>query len=240
VEGEVGRPGNYYVPPNTSLDQVMQMAGGATPRAFVYGTSLQRTSVRQQQRQSYQEAIEQLELSLAAAPLTRDSAIDSSTSEAQIASARMVLQRMRQAQPDGRVVLDLGPDSTSLPGDLVLENNDRIYIPPRPTTVGVFGAVYRPASFLIDRTKPLRVKDYVQRAGGTLRAADRGQLFLVHANGAVISKRNGALNERVLPGDVVFVPIKTQSTSPWAKILQISTVLFQLGLATAAFVALSN
>jgi protein involved in polysaccharide export with SLBB domain len=123
---------------------------------------------------------------------------------------------------------------------MTVENNDHIYIPPKATTVGVFGAVYRPASFALGDNTPVRVGDYLKMAGGPLRVADKGQIFVVRANGAVISKRNGALNAHVLPGDVIFVPVKTQSTSPWAKVLQISSVLFQLGLATAAFVALSQ
>ncbi len=46
VEGEVKRPGNYYVAPNTPMSQVMELAGGLTPRAFAYGTRLTRQSVR--------------------------------------------------------------------------------------------------------------------------------------------------------------------------------------------------
>jgi len=240
IEGEVQRPGNYFVAPNTNLDQVMGMAGGFTTKAFVYGTNLQRVSVRLQQRESFNEAIKQLEVSLAAAPLTKDSSIDNTSAEAQAASAKSVLDRLREAEPDGRVVLDIAANSTTLPSQLQLENNDRLYIPARPTTVGVFGAVYRPASFLIDANGPKKVGDYLEMAGGPLRAGDKAQIFVVRANGAVISKRKGALSAPVIPGDVIFVPVKTQTNTVWAKIQQISTVLFQLGITAAAFVAISK
>jgi len=239
VEGEVNRPGNYYVPPNTSLSAVMAMAGGLTSNAFIYGTNFQRVSVRQQQQQSFQEAINQLEISLAAAPLTKDSSIDAATGDAQVASARTVLDRLRKAEPDGRVVLDIRPNSLALPGSLLLENNDRIYVPPRPTTIGVFGAVYRPASFMIP-ANPQTVGKYLDQAGGPIRAGDRGQTFVVRANGAVISKNKGALNQKAMPGDVIFVPVKTQTTTLLGKIQQISTIFLQLGLTAAAFVALTN
>jgi len=240
IEGEVNRPGNYYVRPNSSLDEVMTLAGGLTPRAFVYGTNFQRVSVRLQQQESFNEAVQQFEISLAAAPILKDSALDVTTGAAQIASSRAVLDRLKKAEPDGRVVLDISPLSSSLPSNLILENNDRIFVPFRPTTVGVFGAVYRPASFLIADGKTKTVEKYLEMAGGPMRAGDKGQLFVVRANGAVISKQNGALGAHVLPGDVIFVPVKTQNTSFWAKLQQISTIVFQFGLSAAAFYAVTK
>ena len=234
VEGEVNRPGNYYVAPNTPISQVMAQAGGLTPRAFAYGTKLTRQSVKAQQRESYQEAIKQLEMTLTTAPITADSSTTAEERQLQLNSARIVLERLRQAEPDGRVVMEVHPAATSLPGDVLLENNDAIHVPARASTVGVFGAVYRPASFLMDeQRRPLRVKDYLDKAGGPLRAADRQGIFVVRANGEVLPKSRGALNARVLPGDVVFVPVKTQASSFWTKLREISTTLFQVGVGAA-------
>jgi protein involved in polysaccharide export with SLBB domain len=233
VEGEVYRPGNYYVAPNTPLGTVMQMAGGLTPRAFAFGAKLSRQSVREQQREGYAEAIKQLELTLAAAPLTPDSSLSVAERAQQLAGARAVLERLKEAEPDGRVVMDVAPGSTLLPSNVLLENNDQITVPPRSTTVGVFGAVYRPASFLIEDGRRMRVKDYIDRAGGTIRAADRSGIFVVRANGAVVSRRRGALNAYVLPGDVIFIPVKTNAGSFWTKLREISTSLFQVGLSAA-------
>jgi protein involved in polysaccharide export with SLBB domain len=238
VEGEVNKPGNYYVAPNTPMSSVLQLAGGLTPRAFAYGTKLQRVSVRSQQRESFQEAIRQLELTLAAAPLTSDPSIAGGDRASQLSGAREVLARLRETEPDGRVVMNINPAATTLPADILLENNDQIIVPARASTVGVFGAVYRPASFLIDYASPMRVKNYIDRAGGPLRAADNGGTFVVRANGEVLPRRRGALNAHVYPGDVVFVPIKTQQGSFWTKLREISTTLFQVGLSAATINAL--
>jgi protein involved in polysaccharide export with SLBB domain len=123
---------------------------------------------------------------------------------------------------------------------MILENNDRIVVPPRPTTVGVFGAVYRPASFALNEARPQRVGEYIERAGGPLQAADKKGIFVVRANGAVLSHRNGALKADVLPGDVIFVPVKTQAGSTWAKIRDIATTVFQLGLGAATLIAVTK
>lgn len=239
IEGEVRKPGNYIVPPNTSLSSIVEMAGGYTREAFIYGTKVERVSIKAQQREAFRDAIKQLEISLASTPLT-STRVDTTNRDAELNSARAVLDRLRKAEPDGRLVLDVDPDATALPGALIMETNDRITVPPRPVTVGVFGAVYRPATFVINPSKRVRVRDYVERAGGTLRAADRGAVFVVRASGDVISKRRGALNAVVLPGDVVFVPVKTESTSLLAKIRDISQVIFQLGIGAAAFVAVAR
>ena len=234
VEGEVNRPGNYYVAPNTPMSQVMDLAGGLTPRAYAYGAKLTRQSVRTQQRESFLEAIKQLELTLASAPLTADQSIPLTQRDAELSGARAVLDRLRTAEPDGRVVMQIAPAASALPANVLLENNDSINVPVRASTVGVFGAVYRPASFLIDEyARPLRVRNYLDKSGGPLRAADRRGIFVVRANGEVLPRSRGALNAAVLPGDVVFVPVRTQSSNFWAKLRDISATVFQLGIGAA-------
>lgn len=241
VEGEVNRPGNYYVAPNTPMSQVMDLAGGLTPRAFAYGTRLTRQSVRIQQRESFAEAIKQFELTLASAPLTAEPSTVPGQREMELASARQALERLRTAEPDGRVVMPIHPAAAGLPANVLLENNDSINVPVRPSTVGVFGAVYRPASFLLDGgTRPLRVKQYLDRAGGPLRAADRSNIFVVRANGEVLPRSKGALNATALPGDVIFVPVKTQSNSFWARLRDISTILFQVGVGAAGLASVTK
>jgi len=241
VEGEVNRPGIYYVPANTPMSAILSQAGGLTNSAYPFGTKFTRQSVKIQQQESYRDAIRQLELSLAAAPLTATSSISEAERNSQIASARAVLERLRQAEPDGRVVLQLSPAATTIPGSILLENNDAVYVPPVPTTAGVFGAVYRPASFLVGKENAaLKVRDYIEKAGGTLRAADRHSIFLVRANGEVVSQKRGALDKRVIAGDIVFVPIRTQANPFWARFKDITQTLFQLGIGAATVVAISK
>jgi protein involved in polysaccharide export with SLBB domain len=239
LEGEVARPGNYLVKPGTTLDSVLEQAGGLTATAFPYGTRLERLSVKLQQRAGFKEAVEQFELALAATPLT-SAGLNTEDQTRALASAKAVIERLRSAEPDGRLVLDVKSDATSLPGRIVLENSDRIVVPPKPSAVGVFGAVFRPASFLIEPGQRLLVRDYLRRAGGGLRSADMGRMFVVRANGDVLTRQTGALDAPALPGDVIFMPVKTQNNNLLAKIRDISTIIFQLGITTAALVALSR
>lgn len=233
VEGEVNNPGNYYVPPNTPLPKVIEMAGGLSSRAFVYGSRLERRSVRDQQQASYAEAIDQLEFSLASAPLVASSSVSETRIASEMASARQVVELLRKKTPDGRVVMNINYAAPAFPDDLLLEANDRLVVPTRPTTVGVFGAVFRPGSFLIEGSQ-MRIKDYIERAGGLQRAGDGGKIFVVRANGDVLTRKRGILNARALPGDIAFVPIRTTRTDIWQRIRDITAVIFQLGVTAAA------
>lgn len=171
IEGEVARPGNYFVRPNSSLVELLALAGGTTERAYLFGSQFQRVSVREQQRQSYKEALEQFRMALAAAPLEGAQDDNAARRAVELESAREVLKLLAEHEPDGRVVMDVAPGATALPGNVLLEQNDRLVVPPIPTTVGVFGAVYRPASFLVEG-RGRKLKEYLDQAGGD--AAIRG------------------------------------------------------------------
>ena len=68
---------------------------------------------------------------------------------------------------------------------MVVENNDSIYVPPQPVTVGVFGAVPSPASFEYVRGGTMGA--YLRQAGGFPKIADKSKIFEYEVkNGALI------------------------------------------------------
>jgi protein involved in polysaccharide export with SLBB domain len=238
LEGEVNRPGNYYVAPGSPLGAVIEMAGGLTARAYPFGAEFRRESVRAQQVQGFREAIGQMELVLAAAPLNSDRTLGAAERESQINFAKAFIEKLKKNEPDGRMVLGITPEMRDLPSNISLENNDKILIPARIDSVGVFGAIYRPATFLMNDAERLKVKDYVELAGGPMRGADKGNIFVVRANGSVLSRSRGAMGSLTLPGDTIIVPIKTQNVSILSKLLDVSQVIFQFGLTAAAISSL--
>ncbi len=170
---------------------------------------------------------------LASAPLTTDTAnVSGDQRAAQAGGARALLDQLKALEPDGRVVMLVSPSARELPGSVLLENNDQILVPPRPTTVGVFGAVYRQGSFLLEGPQ-LKIQDYIERAGGTQRAADRSNIFVVRANGEVLTRKKGGMKAPALPGDVIFVPVTTTNSNIWARVRGISDAIFALALTAA-------
>ena len=74
IEGEVAKPGIFWMAPGTQTAEVIAQAGGLTSRAYPFGTKFIRESERIQQQESYAEALNQLEISLAATPVSEDAA----------------------------------------------------------------------------------------------------------------------------------------------------------------------
>jgi protein involved in polysaccharide export with SLBB domain len=144
-----------------------------------------------------------MEMSLAAAPLSATHRKRGSAG-AQIEAAKQLVEQMKRNRPDGRIVLNVSPQSTTIPTDISLQNNDAIFIPRKENTVGVFGAVAHPGTFLIAPTRDLAANAYIERVGGVLRSADRGQTIIIRANGDVVSKHAGALRTKVEAGDLVL------------------------------------
>src|SRR2546422_4420718 len=75
---------------------------------------------------------------------------------------------------------------------------DRLVIPQRPGMVSVFGTVFNESSFLYRDDK--NVSDYLAQAGGPRKEADRGSIYLLRADGSVVSGRSGGLLSRSLTG----------------------------------------
>jgi polysaccharide export outer membrane protein len=231
ISGEVSRPGRYYFAPGTRMSDVVTQAGGLTGQAFPYASVITRESVKQQQRVSFDRAIKDLELLLTTQPVVSANRAQL-TQPANLAQVRAVVDQLKTREPDGRLVFDLPVTAAALPDDLILENNDSIYVPPRPVTVGVFGAVPSPASFAYrpDAT----IGDFVRSAGGVQKLGDKSGVFVVRANGTVHAP-NGrrVMNERALPGDLIYVPVDADRGEFWARLRDITSSLFG-GLVGAA------
>ncbi|WP_343613893.1 SLBB domain-containing protein [Novosphingobium sp.] len=240
VEGEVRNPGVYYVEPGTNSGALLAMAGGLTANAYPYGTKFTRQSVKIQQQDAFREAIHQMQVVVAGTPLTSDSSVAVDQKNSQLAAAKELISRLEESKPDGRLVLDVAPMATNLPEDIVLQNNDALIVPRRENTVGVFGAVPRPTSFLLAADHPMEARDYIERAGGALRISDLRNTIIVRANGEVLSRHHQALKTKILPGDVVFVPVRTQASTFWPKFKDIAQMLFGLGLSAATIAVLAK
>jgi len=231
IDGEVDRPGRYYLPAGATLSDLLKQSGGLTSGAFVFGTQFQRESVRRQQQQSFDTAIHDLELSVTLSPLSAPRA-EQAVYQASSQNALQAIQRLRDTKPDGRIVLNLPYGSSDLPVRLTLQDGDHVFIPPEPTTVGVFGAVYAPGSFVF--RSGAHVEEYLKLAGGSRRYADRGEVFVVRASGQVISNKavHDFGHQPALPGDVIFVPART-SPGAFERVKEIATIIYQLGLSAA-------
>ena len=246
VDGEVVHPGDYILPPGSRIADAIHAAGGMTAAAYPFGAELTRDSVRVTQQANYDRALRDLETSMSR---TQASQRATSTEElnAQSASAianRQLLERLRQVRPTGRVVLQMPPDAQSLP-DLPMESGDSLSIPPRSSSVGVFGSVFNTGSFVFESGHT--TEQYLALAGGPTPGADKASIFMIRANGSVVSAQQGAsfwrsgnklTDTQVVPGDTLFVPEQLNKSTFVQDAKDWTQILYQFGLGLAGIKSL--
>jgi protein involved in polysaccharide export with SLBB domain len=247
LEGEFEHAGVYSAVPGETLRQLVIRAGGLTPHAYLYGSQFSRESTRREQQQRLDEYVAALsyEIEIAASnkSTTVVSAQEAATAGSSVASQRQLVNSLRQARATGRIVLHIAPFHSgidSLP-DIPLEDGDRFIVPPMPSTVGIVGAVYDPNSFVY--SAHYDAGDYLRNSGGPTRTADRHQIFIIRADGSVVSRQyllhtlwtNSEFDrEPMYPGDTIVVPEAINKTSVLRGLTDWSAVFSQFALGAAA------
>lgn len=246
LEGEFAHAGLYTVQPGDTLRTLVERVGGLTPNAYLYGSEFTRESTRAVQQARLDEYVQNLDmriqrsnLAISASPVS--SAQDIASGSAAQASARELINRLRQIRATGRIVLPFKPDNSGagvLP-DIALEDGDRFVIPHVPASINVVGAVNDQNSFLYARGR--RIRSYLLQAGGLTKDADRGRSFIIRADGEVVSYEsrkglwgNQFLDLQVYPGDTIVFPEKALGPSFMRGFLNWSQVFSQLALGAAA------
>ncbi len=242
LEGEFISSGVYSVLPGETLEQLVQRAGGFTPKAYLYGSNFTRESARIFQQQRLDEYISTLSTDLERAAAVR--AASSATGildPNSLNEQRTLVSQLRAMRATGRVVLEFQPGSsglTSVPG-IPLENGDVFRVPSRPNTVSVVGAVYGQNVYLYNPDR--RLDDYIALAGEPNRVADRKHAFIIRADGSIFSRERaqGVLSNhfesaRINPGDAIVVPEKLIKPTSLRTLLDYSQILSSFGLAAAA------
>ena len=246
IEGEVLRPGDYILPPGSRIADALRAAGGMTSAAYPFGTEFTRESVRKVQVVNYERALRDFETDMAKSQANQraTSAEELSSQAASAQSNARLLERLRQIQPTGRVVLQITPDARTLP-DLPLEDGDTLTIPQRGSSVGIFGSVFNTGSFVFEPNHT--TQQYLALAGGPTRGADKDSIFMIRANGAVISAQQGASfwhsgndfkEALVQPGDTIFVPEELNKATFIQNAKDWTQILYQFGLGLAGINAL--
>ncbi len=243
VGGEVNAPGVYRVNPQDTLRDVVEKAGGLTSRSYLYASIFTRVSTRVAQEAQLRQSSEQMQRDLTskfanASPQAGQSAADQ---QAQLAMQQAALARLTSVKPTGRVVLDMKPDAATVADvpDFPLEDGDAFYIPPRLSTVQVEGAVYNANAFRYESGE--RLVTYLNDAGGATRDADQKRIFVIRADGTVVSRQSRNIhshgnyeNLKLLPGDAIVVPEKLRGSSKMAEFVQTTQFMSQLALTAAA------
>ena len=257
ITGYVKNPGVYRITDTTTLYDILKAAGGFRPNAYPEGIIILRESVKEMQKEKIAQAIlrmkqelEKEEAGIMQADLTKE---ELRARQAAFEAKRRLLDEMEKSQVTGRIAgIRIPEDIEKLKGtpfNILLENGDRIYIPKRPVSVLVFGEVYNPSALVY--IKGMTVKDYIDSSGGLTRDADIENIFVIKADGSVVSSANinkdvmwkgrnypvwgmpkqyssNILDYQLSPGDAIIVPTKIHVPTMWRPLLRdIIQIIYQ-------------
>jgi len=245
VDGEVNQSGVFELKKGETLKSLLARIGGTTEKAYIYGTQLKRESVKVQQQQKIDETIDRYEKDIEASAKQRLSGQTDPAQAATVASEleaqRRIAAKLRTIKSEGRIILTLKDYQVTvndLP-DVSLKDGDTIYIPEKPGTVDVIGAVYQQNAFIFQPDR--KVNHYLTLAGGVNMTGEKSELYRICADGTVRSSHHSGLGGRVNPGDAIVVPEKIQRGTTFIQDLKDWTnILYQLGLGAAGLAVLKT
>jgi protein involved in polysaccharide export with SLBB domain len=244
VKGEVEHPATYGIQPGERLSSVLMRCDGFTPEAYPYGAVLIRREVRELEMKSHLELVGRIRTEEAhLRGLPEGDADQKNAKLTAIAQTETALNQLEALAPVGRVVVHIPSDLKRLaktPADIPLRDGDVLIIPKKTNYIVVSGQVFNPTAVSYLPGKSARW--YLSQSGGLTQIADKNAVFVVRADGSVLSAKNNSgfwsgdpLNAVLKPGDSIVVPEKAPKMAPrnWAGLLQAAQVASSAALTVA-------
>ncbi len=101
---------------------------------------------------------------------------------------QQLLGQLRDTKPVGRLVIDVQGIIKGRPGgpdDVIVKDGDKLVIPKKTQEITILGEVQSPTSHVFE--PGLTRDDYIAKSGGATQKADRKRIYIVRANGDVVS-----------------------------------------------------
>ncbi|MGC2110197.1 MAG: SLBB domain-containing protein [Candidatus Korobacteraceae bacterium] len=246
VKGEVNFPGTYGINEGERLSSLIKRAGGFRKNAYPAGAVLERVEVRRLEEKGRQELIRRIEASTSNIQFSPTSSGSDQAAVLQAVQQQQTqtLNRLRSEPAAGRLVITISGDISeweNTAADINLRTDDVITIPRKPNFVLAYGQVYNPTAVTYAPGKT--AEWYLQQAGGPTELAQKKAIYVIRANGSVVSGQgNGwfkgnVLNTRMLPGDVLVVPEKALGgNSAWKTALETAQLVASLAVAAGVAV----
>ncbi|GAB3257085.1 SLBB domain-containing protein [Larkinella harenae] len=228
VDGEVVMPGDYpLITKDQRISDLVKMAGGLSPFAYVEGATLVRSiQLSEAERELRQQTITELADDSPRAVVRPEAAVVDTQQNIGI-SLRKILNAPGSAE------------------DMILQQGDILRIPKQLETVRVGGEVLLPTTAKFRRGQSFQ--DYISQAGGFTSRSARKRAYVVYANGSADRTRRFAffnVYPRVEPGSEIIVPQSTKGELTPLQVLQSTTGIIGsvMGLVTTilAFRALTQ
>ncbi|MGO3406047.1 MAG: SLBB domain-containing protein [Marinomonas sp.] len=235
IQGEVRHPGTYTIGKGENIADLVARAGGLTQYAYPVGAIFSREVLRVQEQERMKMLSENLRQEIASLALRRQTTSAQYTTSP--TDALSVVKDLNTVPAMGRLVINL---PSILRGDeaqdVMLENGDKLFIPPTRNTVSVLGQVQMASNFTFDSSKS--VQEYINMTGGEKKQADIDRIYVIRANGSVMLPNQSYWfardTQRLEPGDAIIVPIDTDYLDGLSALSTASQIMYQIGVAWSA------
>ncbi|WP_129777775.1 SLBB domain-containing protein [Peristeroidobacter soli] len=238
IRGEVRFPGRYPIYRGETLRSVMERAGGLTDLAFPEGAIFTREELKERERKQLASLATRMESDLAQASLMSAQETGKDATQA-LAVGQSLLANLRDAKPVGRLVIDLDRASAARQGseqDIVLKDGDQLLVPRVTQEVTVIGEVQSATSHLY--RKDLSRDEYIAMSGGLTPRADDERIYVVRADGSVVTRSGSAWfnggGVDIKTGDTIVAPLDTERMRPLPFWIAVTTIIYNLSIAAAA------
>ena len=238
LAGEVRFPGTYTIKRNESLRSVIERAGGLTELAFPEGSVFTREDLRVREQEQLDRLTDRMRTDIASMSLMAARASQTGATAA-YSVGQSLLAQMQSTKAVGRLVIDLKSSIQAThdgASDIIMRSGDRLIVPKRRQDVMVLGEVQSASSHLYQ--PDLARDDYIEQSGGATRQADRSKIYVVRADGSVVTNRRhwliGASGVDIHPGDAIVVPLDTERLPGLPKWQAITQILYNTAIAAAA------
>jgi len=157
-----------------------------------------------------------------------------------LAIGQELLTQLRDTKPVGRLVIDIEQvikSAQGAPGDVVVRDGDKLLIPKQSQEVTILGEVQSPTSHVFQAG--LTRDEYIGKSGGVTQKADRKRIYIVRANGDVVSgERSGWFRRsqsiEMRPGDTIVVPLDAERVRSLPVWQAVTTIIYNLAVALLA------
>jgi protein involved in polysaccharide export with SLBB domain len=241
LAGEVRFPGKYPIHRGETLSSVIRRAGGFTDLAFPEGAVFIREELKQRERDQLdllanrlQSYLTSLSLSVVSSSTISGNANGAAGGAQALAIGQQLMTQLRQVKPVGRLVIDMNRVLKGRPGmseDVLVRDGDKLLIPKQTQEITILGEVQSPISHVYQAG--LTRDDYIAKSGGTTQKADRKRIYVVRANGNVVSGERAGWFRRsqsteIRPGDTIIVPLDTERVRALPLWQAITTIIYNL------------
>jgi protein involved in polysaccharide export with SLBB domain len=222
---------------------VLVRAGGFDELAFPEGTVFIREELKKREKDQLELLANRMQSDLAglSQQVVASSAVLSGGGGGASAAQGMVigqqlLQELHQTKPVGRLVINAQgayAGAAGGPYDVLLKDGDKLIIPKQTQDVTIMGEVQSPTSQVF--SAGLSRDDYIQLSGGTTPHADRKRIYVVRANGDVVTGNRSGWFRRsqrpdIRPGDTIVVPLDTTKVPLLPLVAAVTTIIYNLAI----------